>query len=103
MPGDQTNTDTFPADFFRNAGLISTTDGTGLRVSDNDFGDVKPSYADEFESFSKAKTFTAVGSARMTVEFRGTWAPISPRPAPTRPATRSSGWRRTGRWSLGWG
>lgn len=70
VPADQTNTDTFPIDFFRNAGLISTTDGQGLRVSDNDFGDLDPGYAGEFESFSKAKTFMSIGSARMTLTFR---------------------------------
>ena len=70
VPADQTNTDTFPIDFFRGAGLISTTDGIGLRVSDNDFGDVNPSYAEQFESFSQAKTFMSTGSARMTLTFR---------------------------------
>jgi hypothetical protein len=70
VPADQTNTDTFPVDFFRNAGLLSSTDGPGLRVSDNDFGDVDPAYAGEFESFSKARTFMSIGSTRMTIEFR---------------------------------
>lgn len=70
VPADQTNTDAFPVDFFRNAGLISTTDGVGLRVSDNDFGDVNPNYAGEFESFSPARTFMSTGSTRMTVTFR---------------------------------
>jgi hypothetical protein len=80
VPADQTNTDAFPADFFRNAGLISTTDGVGLRVSDNDFGDVNPNYATEFESFSKARTFMSTGSTRMTVTFR---VPGSDQPALT--------------------
>lgn len=70
VPAEQTNIDAFPADFFRNNGLITTTDGIGTRVSDNDFADVNPSYADEFESFSKVKTFMASGSARMILEFR---------------------------------
>lgn len=70
VPAEQTNTNAFPADFFRGAGLISTTDGTGLRVSDNDFADLNPSYGAEFESFSKAKTFMSIGSARMTLTFR---------------------------------
>jgi hypothetical protein len=39
-------------------------------VSDNDFADVNPGYADQFESFSKAKTFMASGSPRMTLTFR---------------------------------
>jgi hypothetical protein len=70
VPADQTNTDAFPADFFKGAGLISTTDGIGTRVSDNDFADINPSYAGEFESFSKVKTFMASGSARLTLRFR---------------------------------
>ena len=80
VPADQTNTDAFPVDFFRNAGLISTTDGVGLRVSDNDFGDVNPSYAGEFESLSPARTFMSTGSTRMTVTFR---VPGSDQPAVT--------------------
>ena len=70
VPVEQTNTDGFPADFFKGAGLISTTDGIGTRVSDNDFADINPSYAGEFESFSKVKTFMASGSARLTLRFR---------------------------------
>ncbi len=70
VPADRTNTDDFPIDFFNNAGLVTTTDGIGLRVSDNDFGDLNQGYADEFESFSKVKTFMSVGSPRMTVTFR---------------------------------
>jgi hypothetical protein len=31
VPVEQTNTDAFPADFFKGAGLISTTDGIGTR------------------------------------------------------------------------
>lgn len=77
VPADRTNTDDFPIDFFNNAGLLTTTDGTGLRVSDTDFGDLNQGYADEFESFSKVKTFMSVGSAKMTVTFQvpGTGTP----------------------------
>ena len=70
VPADLTNTDAFPSDGFRNAGLITTTDGTGTRVSDNDFADINPTYGEEFESFSKVKTFMAAGSAHMTLTFR---------------------------------
>lgn len=70
VPAAQTNSNAFPADFFKGAGLISTTDGIGTRVSDNDFADINPSYADQFESFSKVKTFMASGSARLTLRFR---------------------------------
>jgi hypothetical protein len=73
VPAERTNTDDFPIDFFNvtvQSGLITTTDGTGFRVSDNDFADLNQDYADEFESFSKVKTFMSVGSRRMTVTFR---------------------------------
>ena len=80
VPPDQTNSDAFPADFFRNNGLITTTDGIGTRVSDNDFADIDPGYAEQFESFSKVKTFMASGSTRMTLTFR---VPGSDTPAVT--------------------
>ena len=48
----------------------TTTDGIGTRVSDNDFADINPDYAEQFESFSKVKTFMASGSTRMTLTFR---------------------------------
>lgn len=38
VPAERTNTDDFPIDFFNvtvQSGLITTTDGTGFRVSDN--------------------------------------------------------------------
>jgi hypothetical protein len=70
VPAELTNVDTFPADGFRNAGLITTTDGIGTRVSDNDFADINPTYGEEFESLSKPKTFMAAGSRNMTLTFR---------------------------------
>lgn len=73
VPADRTNTDDFPDDFFNTvvkAGLIYATDGTGFRVSDDDFADLNPTYGEQFESFSKAKTFMSVGSRRMTLTFR---------------------------------
>ena len=73
VPPERTNTDDFPIDFFNKtvrSGLVTTTDGVGFRVSDTDFGDVNQTYADEFESFSRIKTFMSTGSPRMTVTFR---------------------------------
>ena len=73
VPLNLTNVDNFPGDFFNTvvkAGSIYTTDGTGFRNSDNDFSDINPSYADEFNAFSPAKTFMPVGSAELTVGFR---------------------------------
>jgi hypothetical protein len=82
-----TNVNTFPGDFFNTtvkAGAIFSTDGTGFRNSDNDFSDVNPAYADDFNAFSQPKTFMPVGSAEMTVSFRVPGAE-------TRAATRGFG------------
>ncbi len=62
-----------PGDFFNTtvkAGAIFTTDGIGFSNSDNDFSEVNPAYADEFDDFSPFKTFMPVGSAELTVDFR---------------------------------
>jgi hypothetical protein len=68
-----TNVNTFPGDFFNTtvkAGAIFSTDGIGFRNSDNDFSDINPAYADDFNAFSSPKTFMPVGSEKMTVSFR---------------------------------
>jgi len=73
VPAALTNVNTFPGDFFNTtvrAGSIFSTDGTGFRNSDNDFSDINPDYADEFNAFSLPKTFMPIGSAEMTVTFR---------------------------------
>jgi hypothetical protein len=75
VPAAQTNTNTFPGDFFnqpvagRARGTVFSTDGTGFRVSDNDFADVNPDYADEFNAFSPLRTFSAIGSNELVVDF----------------------------------
>ena len=72
VSGPNLNTNTFPADFFAKTtklGLQMTTPGTGLRVSDNDFADVKAAFGDVFNPFSNTKTFAAVGSAIVDVTF----------------------------------
>jgi len=75
VPALATNTNTFPVDFFnqpvtgRARGAVFSTDGSGFRVSDNDFFDVNTEYADEFNAFSPIKTFAAVGSNLMDVQF----------------------------------
>ncbi len=84
VPAAQTNVNTFPGDFFNTnvkAGAIFTTDGVGFRNSDNDFVDINPAYADEFNAFSLPKTFMPIGSAAMTVTFR---VPGAETPAATR-------------------
>jgi hypothetical protein len=48
VPALNTNNNTFPADFFnqpvtgRARGVVFSTDGSGFRVSDNDFFDINP-------------------------------------------------------------
>lgn len=75
VPALATNTNTFPADFFnqpvtgRARGAVFSTDGSGFRVSDNDFFDVNTEYADEFNAFSPIKTFAAVESNFTDVQF----------------------------------
>jgi hypothetical protein len=73
VPAGVTNTDAFPPAFFNlnsRRGAVTSTPGSGLRVSDNNFADVNPAYAVEFQSFSPAKTFAAVGSNVVEVTFQ---------------------------------
>jgi hypothetical protein len=72
VPATVTNVDSFPGDFFNARsprGVLTTTTGSGFRVSDNGFVDVNPSYAGTFNAFSPSKTFGAVGSAVTEVKF----------------------------------
>jgi len=75
VPAAFTNTNDFPVDFFnqpvvgRARGAVFSTRGTGFRVSDNNFADLDPDFADEFVFFSPVRTFAPVGSSAMTVEF----------------------------------
>jgi hypothetical protein len=71
--GTALNSNTFPGDFFNTtvkAGLIVSTPGTGMRVSDKDFSDVNASFGDAFNAFSAPKTFAAVGSTIVDVTFQ---------------------------------
>ena len=75
VPAQFTNTNDFPADFFnqpvvgRARGAEFRTRGTGFRTSDDNFADVKPDFDGPFEFFSPIRTFAAVGSSRMSVDF----------------------------------
>jgi hypothetical protein len=64
-----TNNNAFPADAFRPNGLLYNVLGTGLRVSDNDFADIDPTYGAQFNSFSPLKTFAPIGSENSEVTF----------------------------------
>lgn len=66
---DLTNTDALPLDNFRANGLLYDNLGTGLRVSDNDFIDIDPSYAAQFNAFSAPKTFAPIGNPNSEVTF----------------------------------
>jgi hypothetical protein len=75
VPAAATNTTTFPADFFnqpvtgRARGTVFSTDGSGLSVSDNDFFFINPAYADVFNAFSPVRTFMAIDSNTIRVDF----------------------------------
>lgn len=69
VPEALTNVNTFPALFFNNRGANFSGPGTGFRNSDNDFSDLNPDYAAQFESFSRPKTFMPTGSAEMEIAF----------------------------------
>lgn len=67
------NTNTFPGDFFAvttKLGMLMTTPGTGLRVSDKDFSDINAAFGDVFNPFSPTKTFAVVGSTIVDVTFQ---------------------------------
>lgn len=80
VPDNQTNTDNFPGDFFnstdpalpagRKRGVIFSTPGKGLRVSDKDFSDAVSGNSEQFKAFSPARTFAAIGSNKMDLTFK---------------------------------
>ena len=74
VPAAVTDVDNFPATFFNltsTRGLeYVTAPGTGLRVSDNNFTDINPSYAAELSAFSTPKLFSPVGTNRSEIRFR---------------------------------
>jgi hypothetical protein len=75
VPAANTDNNDFPVDFFnqpnpgRARGAVFSTPGTGFRVSDNNFTDLNPEFANEFVFFSPIRTFAPVGSNRMTQTF----------------------------------
>jgi hypothetical protein len=69
VPAQFLNTLDFPADFFKGRGLVYGG-STGLRVSDNNFADINPSYATEFVPFSAPKLFAPIGTNKVEVLFR---------------------------------
>ena len=75
VPAAFTNTTSFPGDFFnqnfspRARGVVFSTDGTGLSVSDNDFSFINAAYDDQFDDFSPVRTFSAIESNTSRVDF----------------------------------
>jgi len=79
VPANLTNNNNFPGDFFgspdsaapngRKRGLIVTNTGTSFRIDSTDFSGIDPSYAAQFESFSKKKLFTYLGNNVTEVTF----------------------------------
>ena len=74
VPAQFNNNDAFPATFFNltaTRGLeYLTAPGTGLRVSDNNFADINPTYATELIPFSSPRMFAPIGTNRAEFEFR---------------------------------
>lgn len=72
VPAAFTNVDTFPATFFNinsPRGVVFATSGTGFRVSNDGYTDVRADFAGEFNVFSPTKLFISVGSTTMDVNF----------------------------------
>ena len=69
VPAQILNTLDFPPDFFKARGLVYGGT-TGLRVSDNNFADINPSYATELIPFSAPKLFAPIGTTKVEVRFR---------------------------------
>lgn len=81
VPDTVASPNAFPADFFNKnspRGAVFATPGSSLQVSaDNDnpthtavrFGNIDPSYTNEFAVFSPQRLFTAVGSNVVDVHF----------------------------------
>ena len=64
-----------PPDFFNvnsPRGVVTTTPGSGVQVSANDparFGNLNPTYATQFTTFSPPRLFTSIGSNIVDVAF----------------------------------
>lgn len=67
----------FPADFFKNLGVVFVTTGSGFRNDSTLFTGVNSAYADQFAFFSANKIFAPVGSNLLDVTFKvpGTTTP----------------------------
>ncbi len=80
VPPTFTNNGNFPFDFFnsidpavangRKRGLVLTNTGTSFRVDSTDFSEIDPSYAAQFDAFSKKRLFAYLGNTVTQVTFK---------------------------------
>jgi hypothetical protein len=74
VPAQFNNNDAFPAEFFnQNAprgAIYIVANGTSLRVSDNNFTDINPTYGAEFAPFSSPRLFAPIGTNTTELRFR---------------------------------
>jgi hypothetical protein len=79
VPEGLTNNNFFPGNFFAQTDPLIPNDRKqgvtllslfGFRVSDKDFSDIDPSYADAFEAFSPARTFMPVYGIFTELQFK---------------------------------
>jgi len=74
VPAQFNNNDAFPADFFNQTAprgaVYTVANGTGLRVSDNNFTDVNQTYGAEFVAFSSPRLFAPIGTTKTELRFR---------------------------------
>lgn len=80
VPATASNNNPFPFDFFNNTdptgpngrkrGLLYSNTGSAFRVDSTDFSEIEPSYAAQFEVFSKKRLFAYIGSNVSEVTFK---------------------------------
>lgn len=79
VPVSFTNNNTFPLDFFNNTDAAGPNGrkrglqyggGTLLRIDSSDFSEIDPSYANQFEPFSRKKLLSPVGTNVTNVVFK---------------------------------
>lgn len=80
VPAAFTNANNFPLAFFNNTdatapagrkrGLVLTNTAPSFRVDTTEFSEIDPSYSNQFQTFSKKRLFTPIGSNITGVSFQ---------------------------------
>jgi hypothetical protein len=80
VPANFSNASNFPFDFFgsfnpadgngRKRGLIMSTAGNSFRVDSTDFKEIEPTYAGQFEAFTRKRLFMSMNSVETEVSFK---------------------------------